>query len=124
MNIINKTPHTIRIRLEKSGEALPLDSDLVIAPTLPAVRLTHRSTYMGEVNGIPVEKQQLVEVANFPDPLPGTVYVVSTLVAQYAALIGRNDMVAPNTAPKQDIRYPEGHKFAGLTFAVRKFQQF
>ncbi|MBA2682435.1 MAG: hypothetical protein H0U76_29085, partial [Ktedonobacteraceae bacterium] len=64
------------------------------------------------------------DIQNLPEPAPDTLYVVSMPVAQRAAQLGRADVVSPNTAPKQDIRYPEAHKLAGLTFAVRGFQQF
>lgn len=124
MNIINLTPHVIRVRIDESNEAAPLESDIVIAPTTPAVRLETKSVVVGEVNGIPIKSTVFGDIQNLPDPEDGVVYVVSLPVAQRAAQLGRTDVVSPNTAPKQDIRYPDGHKLKGLTFAVRGFQQF
>lgn len=122
--IVNKTPHDLRVRIVEENLVVPLESDVVVSPTLPSVRMSSKSILIGNVNGIPVKKTVFGELENLPDPVPGVVYVVSTPAAQKAAAMGRTDVIAPNTAPGQDIRYPEGHPNAGRTFAVRTFQQF
>lgn len=123
--LINLTPHAIRIRIDESNEAIPLDTDIVLAPTTPVARLDVSSVVTTEVNGIPVKKSAFGNLTGLPEPTnEDIVYIVSLPVAQYAAQLGRLDVVSPNTAPKQDIRYPADHKLAGLTFAVRSFQQF
>lgn len=121
-NLINLTPHALRIRIEESNEAIPLDSDIVIAPTLPSARVRTSLETVEYINGIPVKRNAFAEIENLPEQQEGAiVYITSTLVAQRA---GRADVVSPNTAPKEDIRYPAEHKLAGLTFAVRGFQVF
>ena len=124
MKIINLTPHAIRVRVEENPVAEPLESDVVIQPETAPARLDQSSIVAAEINGIPVKKTVFGEIYNLPDPDGESFYVVSMPVAQRAAQIGRTDVMSPNTAPKQDIRYPEGHKLAGLVFAVRGFQQF
>ena len=119
--LINLTPHAIRIRLDESNEAVPLESDIVIEPTLPAARVRMESVVVSHINDIPVKMSKFSEVENLPEPQDDIVYVVSMVVAQRA---NRSDVVGANTAPKEDIRYSEGHKLAGLTFAVRGFQVF
>ncbi len=124
MKIINLTPHAIRVRFDESNVAEPLDSDIVIQPESAPARLDQTSIVVAEINGIPVKKTVFGEIYNLPDPDGESFYVVSMPVAQRAAQLGRDDVASPNTAPKQDIRYPADHKLAGLTFAVRGFQQF
>jgi hypothetical protein len=121
VKLINLTPHALRIRVEESGEAIALESDIVIDPTAPAARVRQESVVVGHINDIPVKMSKFSDVKNLPEPQDGVVYIVSMLVSQRAH---REDVVGPNTSPKEDIRYPEGHKLAGLTFAVRGFQIF
>ena len=119
--IINLTPHALRLRVEESNSAEPIESDIVLQPAGPAARVDQQSVVIGEVNDLPIKRAEFAEIENLPDPEDGVVYIVSMLVAQRA---NRSDVMSPNTAPGQDIRYPADHKLKGLTFAVRGFQQF
>lgn len=122
--IKNYTPHAIRLRVEASNEAIPLASDVVYEPAGPAVRLETKSVIVGYVDDYPIKKTVLGAITGLPEPEDGVVYIVSLPVAQRAAALGRTDVFSPNTAPGEDIRYPQGHKLKGLTFAVRGFQTF
>jgi hypothetical protein len=124
MNLMNLTPHAIRVRVNDNRDATPDPSDIVLEPALAPARVSVQTVQVGDVNGIPVVSSQYGDIVNLPDPVDGVVYIVSMLVAQKAALDGRSDVVSPNTAPKQDIRYPDGHPQKGLTFAVFGFQRF
>lgn len=125
MNLINLTPHALRIRVNSDNrDAIPDPSDIVLDPAPTPARVSVKTVQVGDVNGIPVVSSQYGDIVGLPDPIDGVVYVASMVVAQKAALDGRNDVVSPNTAPKQDIRYPDGHPQKGLTFAVFGFQRF
>ncbi len=93
--LINLTPHAIRIRLDESNEAVPLESDIVIEPTLPAARVRMESVVVSHINDIPVKMSKFSEVENLPEPQDDIVYVVSMVVAQRA---NRSDVVGPNAA--------------------------
>lgn len=121
MKLINLTPHALRLRTDESNVAEPLESDVVLQPSGPAARVDQRSVIIDDVNGFPIKRAEFGEIENLPPPESGVAYIVSMLVAQRAQ---RDDVMSPNTAPGQDVRYPQGHKLAGLTFAVRGFQQF
>lgn len=121
MKFVNLTPHALRLRSDVFNEAIPLESDIVLMPEPSAARVDQVSVTTGYVNDFPINRTVFREIYNLPNPEEGVVYIVSMLVAQQAK---RDDVVSPNTAPGQDIRYPEGHKLKGLTFAVRGFQQF
>lgn len=124
MKLINLTPHALRIRVNTENKtAEPDPTDIVLAPSDVAARVSVQTVQVADVDGIPVVKSLYGDIVNLPDPVDGVVYVASMLVAQKAALDGRTDVVSPNTAPKQDIRYPDGPQ-KGLTFAVFGFQQF
>ena len=121
MKLINLTPHALRLRIDELNDAIPLESDIVLQPAGPAARVDQRSIITGYVNAFPIKRTVFQEIYDLPNPEEGVVYIVSMLVAQQAK---RDDVMSPNTAPGQDIRYPADHKLKGLTFAVRGFQQF
>lgn len=82
----NRTPHGISVHL--NGEV----RDVAAAGTPPRVAMEKEK--VGEVNGIPVLRSTPGEVTNEPEPVHGTVYIVSRLVA--AALPERDDLVFPD----------------------------
>lgn len=101
MNIINLTPHTINIyqvtdlvEIGKPGSnqwALP-DGDApqpirvipseVIPATAPRVETRHQPA--GELDGVPCWRAEFGQPYNLPDAQPGTIYIVSALVASAA----------------------------------------
>ena len=116
--LINVTPHVLRIRMNSDNRVAEPDmSDIVLEPSGAIARVS-------SINAVPVVKAEFGEIFGLPDPADDIIYVASMLAAQKAALDGRTDVISPNTAPKQDIRYPDGHPQKGLTFAVLGFQRF
>jgi len=89
MKIVNLTPHTINVR---AGE-----QDLAFEPTAPAARVASSQELVGTVDGIPVNRTTFGQVENLPEPIEGTIYIVSALVL--SAISGRQDVVAPDTGP-------------------------
>ncbi len=123
--LINVTPHVLRIRVNSDNRvAEPDETDIILETSENTARVLSTSVVVDEINGIPVVKAAFGDMSGLPEPEDGVVYVASMLAAQKAALDGRTDVVSPNTAPKQDIRYPDGHPQKGLTFAVLGFQRF
>lgn len=123
--LINVTPHVLRIRMNSDNRVAEPDmSDIVLEPSGAIARVSSINAVVDEINGIPVVKAEFGEIFGLPDPADDIIYVASMLAAQKAALDGRTDVISPNTAPKQDIRYPDGHPQKGLTFAVLGFQRF
>lgn len=86
-NIVNLTPHTINF---VGSDGAPLFD---VAPSGKIARVSTDTVTIGSVNGIPVTDTQFGQVTDLPDPIPGTVFVVSLLVAQRAK--GRDDVFVP-----------------------------
>ncbi len=120
MKLVNVTPHPLRIRLNAANkEATPDPTDLILEPSGIMARVSVQSAVAREIDGIPVMASVFGDPVGLPEPEEGVIYVGSLPLAQRAAQLGRNDVVSPNTAPKQDIRDADGR-----TFAVFGFQQF
>lgn len=114
---VNLNPHELRIRLDESTVAEPLDTDIVIPETKPACRISQTSIVVEPIDGLPVKKTVFGTIENLPEPEFDTVYLVSMLVAQNAH---RSDVVSPDTSPAGGaVRVSNGQ-----IFAVRGFQQF
>lgn len=96
MNIINLTPHAVVIRAP-SGASLTIPSSGVAR--------------VGSTPGAPLDGQVLMSdpqpvlyaaptwgaVEGLPEPIPGTIYIVSAMVA--ARCVGRSDVFSPGTGP-------------------------
>lgn len=108
---VNLTPHSVKV-LTPSGQMVE------IPPSGQVARVSTKSTVVGFVDGVPVVQTEYGDVENLPPPENGTVYIVSTIVAQ--ALDGRRpDVLAPDTGPDSAVRNESGH-----VVAVRRFQVF
>jgi len=107
--LVNLTPHAIKVAGE-DGETI-----LEAAPSGQVARCTTSSEVVGEICGIEVVKTTFGLVDGLPPAEEGTIYIVSSLVAQAA---GRDDVVAPDTGPTA-IRDE-----AGRILAVKRFQRF
>jgi len=91
MKIVNLTPHQVR-----------LNSGAEFAPSGTVARV--RAEYTGpDEDGIYVVT--FGQVQNLPAPEPGTLYVVSAMVAQAAK---RADVVSPATGHPEAIRDASG----------------
>ena len=93
-NIVNLTPHPIRIR-KVDGEFLELPK-----PSGPIPRCSTSDVVIGEVNGVQLSKSELGQVVDLPESAPDTIYVVSRVVLQAAP--EREDLFAPGTLLRDD----------------------
>jgi hypothetical protein len=105
-NFVNCTPHTIAVHNKEGSVTEYLPSGLV--PRVEAV--------FGDFNEDGIWKQTFGEVEDMPVPVPGTYYIVSTMVLN--ALKGtRPDVVAPATG------HPNCKRAAGYIVSVPGFVQ-
>lgn len=118
MKIVNLTPHTIYLdtgdrRIEFLSQGLAR-----VAST------THQlGSLEVEVNGetvkVPVSGTRFGEVTGLPDPVEGTVYLTSALVAEAATKAGRTDVLAPGTGPNDGAIRDEANRLLAVTRFVR-----
>lgn len=94
INFINLCPHMIVLT---SGE--------IIDPCGIVARVNASYTSFDE-NGVCDVK--FSDIQNLPDPVPGTLYIVSGLVLNAAKEVGRYDCVAPATGHSKVIRDEKG----------------
>lgn len=87
MNIINMTPHPVTI-CDNTGN---------IVRTFPSsgktIRLSSKTVYTGEIDGIPITKTVFGEPEGLPPYKKGTFYIVSQLVKN--GLTERDDLLVP-----------------------------
>lgn len=104
VKIVNLTPHEVVL----IGEGGVLAR---IPPSGKVARVAVKSVTVGSLLGAPVRKTEYGEVEGLPEPTPGTVYIVSTVVLLALAAKGvrRNDVVAPDTSPGSAVRDPNGN---------------
>lgn len=93
MTIVNLTPHSITFVRE--GE-----SSLVIEPSGILARVSTKIETIGNIDGIPITKTAFGEVEGLPEPAEGTIYLVSSLVAQ--RVTNRNDVFIPSESVRDD----------------------
>lgn len=121
MDIINLTPHAIRIRIEDSDIAEPLESDIVLpkpAPgELPPLRIAEDIVEEIELDGVRIRTVHLGEIEGLPEPEDGVMLVVSLPTAERAYALGRRDVVSPDSGPDRiSFLLPNGQEG---TYAVR-----
>lgn len=133
VKVVNLTPHEVTVRVqiwdELNDETREMEHSFppsgqvarvkVVSEYVSSVPHVFVDGYRGFFGGIPVYRSEFGEIEELPDPEEGTVYIVSTLVAQAAAASGRKDVVAPDTSPESAIRDE-----SGKIIAVRRFQIF
>ncbi|MEM3714710.1 MAG: hypothetical protein QXF82_07160 [Nitrososphaeria archaeon] len=90
MQIINLTPHEIKIVLDNGGT-------IAVPPSGTVARVTTTLTKQGYIDGIPVYVTEFGEVEGLPEPQADTIYIVSALVLG-AISRERTDVYAPLTA--------------------------
>jgi len=87
--LVNLTPHPVRL--------IGLDGRVTVPPSGIVAYLTYSNTEerIITVEGIqiPLRKRRVREVFNLPDPVEGTIYIVSDEV--HEALPEREDLVSP-----------------------------
>lgn len=96
MRIINLTPHAVTL-VTASGD------EVVVPPEETPARIPTTTTPAGEVNGIPVVREELGDADSvLPAPQPGVVYVVARPVAERAG--HRTDLLVPTQVERVDGR--------------------
>lgn len=90
--IVNLTPHSI-VFIGETG-------DLVIEPSGIVARVSTETVTIGEINGIPVTETKFGQIENLPAPCEGTVFLVSSLVAQRCK--ERLDVFIPNESVRDE----------------------
>lgn len=91
MKIINLTPHDVTL-VTTGGD------EVVIPPEAAPVRIPTETTPVGDVNGIPLVREELGDANSvLPAPQPGVVYVVSRPVAERA---NRPDLLVPTSVER------------------------
>jgi len=86
MNIINLTPHTIKVMC---------DNKVIEFPSQGSARVNSVSKTVSEINGIPIKEIEYSDIIGLPDPQENTCFIVSMLVLQRKGT--RTDLIAPNT---------------------------
>ena len=102
MNFLNLTPHAIVVRLADG-------SDLTFPPSGKVARVDELpTTVIGEFDGITILSRTVFgKVIDLPDPVEGTAFIVSGLVA---GVVYRADVFSPATGPKDGaVRNDKGH---------------
>lgn len=107
MTIVNLTPHTLNI-LNADG-SVRVD----VSPSGTVARVASTRTQTGEVNGLPMFVTTFGEVTGLPDAQPGTLFVVSGMVAGRPEVSVREDVWSPGEL----VRGPDGQPVGcrGLT---------
>jgi hypothetical protein len=111
-NIINLTPHEVII-YDQTGQNIVLR----IPPAGKVARVSISAQTVGEINSIAVRKTTYGDIQDLPDPQPGVIYVVSTivLIALKDKGIIRPDVVSPDTNPDSAVRDASG-KIIGVKY--------
>lgn len=102
MKIVNLTPHTVNV-CDESGSVVRS-----IEPSGKVLRLPTRAYAAGELDEIPLVRLSYEEPEDLPPVENDTVYIVSSLMIEPLARMGRRDFVAPDTSPGSVVRDDEG----------------
>ena len=108
-NIVNLTPHDVRILNEEGAT-------IVIPPSGKVARLKVTSKKQAAIKGIPVSLSIDEGVTNVPDAIDGTVFITSSVVAKH---LRRIDVLSPDTTDAGVLRDGDGR-----VFAVKRLQCF
>lgn len=90
--MINLTPHTINF--------VTNGIKIVIEPSGEIARVTCTSKVVDIINEIPVTENEYGEVTGLPDPEEGTIYIVSSIVAQRCK--DRTDVFIPSDSIRDE----------------------
>jgi len=91
VKLINLTQHTVDIHI--NGQ-----DPITIPPSGMIASVEVYNMECPPVSGIPIVRTLYGRVLNLPDPEPGTIYIVSSLVAK-EVMGQRDDILAPDTGP-------------------------
>lgn len=106
--VLNLTPHAISVA--------DVDGNIVVTypPSGVAARLAISQEVVGELGGALIKRTVFGDTSGVPDAVVGTMYIVSTLIAQH---VKRADVVSPDTGPT-------ALRKDGQVVAVKGFQSF
>lgn len=95
MTIVNLTPHAVNLIAADSSVALPPSG------AIARCAVTRETVGQLEIVGVavPLTRTRFGAVEGLPEPVPGTLYIVSALVAQAAK---RDDLVIPDDAVRDE----------------------
>lgn len=94
--VVNLTPHAVVVIT--AGPPGGEHPEITYQPEPVAARVDQISTPWTVIEpGVGVDVPTYGEVRHLPDPEPGTVFIVSQIVAQ--AAVGRDDLVYPDSGP-------------------------
>ena len=94
ITVINLTPHAITFVTDEGNEILTIE------PSGNLARVSSTTQVVGEIYGIPVTKTVYGEVEGLPAEEEGTIYLVSSMVAQRVP--ERRDVFIPNESVRDD----------------------
>ncbi len=90
-NFVNLTPHDIHI-YSKDGD-VRTEFIRTFKPDGTVARVSVVTWKVGMMDDVPMFKSKTGEVVGLPNPVPGTVWIVSTMVRE--AVKGRMDVASP-----------------------------
>ena len=93
MQIVNLTPHAINF-IGEDGNTI-----LTVEPSGDIARVSVNTVTVGGVDGIPITTSVFGEVVGLPNPQVGTIFIVSSLVAQR---VQREDVFIPNESVRDE----------------------
>ena len=100
LNLINLTPHVLRIHYS--------DKVLVLPPSGEVARVgTVRTSTFSMAEGIPLSFYRYTDITGLPDPDGKSTFIVSGMV-ESAAGPGRLDVVAPGNLIRDEMGKPIG----------------
>lgn len=122
MNIVNLTPHMIVV-------CSSIENVIAKYPSVGNARVSTSSTVIDSVNGIDIVTTVYGEVEGLPEPVEGTIYLVSMVVGNIPSIRERTDVLCPDTSPAASIRYPKGFEIngkdmGGMIFGVTRFTKY
>ena len=89
MKIINLTGHDVVL---KAGSRR-----VVYAAAKNPIRVDLTTYYLRDLDGFPLNGTHMDDIG-MPTPMPGTVYIVSSLARHYLKVQGRTDIVSPDVS--------------------------
>lgn len=122
MVVVNLNPHPVRLRLRVVNTAAEPDpTDIVVEPrrgsdgkSSPARVSTTPGKPLAPIEGVAVFGRTIYgAVEGLPAPEPGTIFIVSALVAGRPEVAGRDDVFVPGTGPRDGaVRDANGQIYA------------
>jgi hypothetical protein len=102
VNLVNCTPHPIRLLAGEPGAERILD----LPPSGAVARAAEQRQQVGTVEAggvsLPVYEVSYGGLEGLPEPAPGTVYLVSAIAARAAAGAGRQDCLVTADPVRDD----------------------